>query len=74
MIPTPCRVAGSIISIGPTHSCARALTYLLTYLLTQNNQCFGDWPVIWFPDFSANDLSSLPLPLIGLKIISLLYG
>jgi len=46
MTQTPCRVAGSIISIRPTDSCSRLLTYLLTYLLTQNNQCFGDWPVI----------------------------
>jgi len=45
MTPTPCRVAGCITSIRSTYSCARALTYLLTYLLTQNNQCFGDWPV-----------------------------
>jgi len=36
MSTTPCRVAGGIISIRPA----------LTYLLTQNNQCFGDWPVI----------------------------
>jgi len=42
MTPTPCIVAGSIISIRPTDSCARALTYLLA----QNNQCFGDWPMI----------------------------
>jgi len=28
---TSCRVAGGIISIRPTYSCARALTYLLTY-------------------------------------------
>ena len=43
MTPTPCRVAGGIISIRPTYLCARALTYLLT----QNSQCFGDcrWPV-----------------------------
>ena len=32
MTPTPCRVVGCIISIRPTYSCARALTYLLTYL------------------------------------------
>jgi len=34
MTPTPCTVAGciiSIVSIGPTYSCTRALTYLLTY-------------------------------------------
>jgi len=30
MTPMPCRVAGCIISIGPTFSCAGALTYLLT--------------------------------------------
>jgi len=30
MTPTPCRVAGCIISVRPTFSCARALTYLLT--------------------------------------------
>jgi len=33
MTPTPCRVAGCIISIRPTYSCAGALTYLLTHLL-----------------------------------------
>jgi len=32
MTPTPCRVAGCIISIRPTYSCASALTYLLAYL------------------------------------------
>ena len=39
MTPTPCRVAGVIISIRPTYSCARALrpTYLHTHD-TQNNQ------------------------------------
>jgi len=49
MTPTPCRVAGGVICIRPVYSCARhLLTYLLTiYLLTQNNQCFGDWPVIY---------------------------
>ena len=36
MSPTPCKVAGGIISIRPTYSCNRALTYLLK----QNNQCF----------------------------------
>jgi len=30
MTPTPCRVAGCIISIRPMYSCACALTYLLT--------------------------------------------
>jgi len=37
MTLTPCGVAGCIISIRPTstYSCAGALTYLLTYLLTQ---------------------------------------
>ena len=80
MTPTPCiRVAGGIISIRPKYSCVRALTYLLTYLLdtnyTQNNQCFGDWPVIPLPGFSANDLSSVPLPLVSPKIlINVLYG
>ena len=44
-------------------------TYLLTYLLTQNIQCFGNWPVILFPDFSVNDLSSVPLPLVSPKVI-----
>jgi len=39
MTPTPCRVAGCIISIRPTYSCARALTYLFTYLLTQLAMC-----------------------------------
>jgi len=38
MTPTPCRVAGSIISIRPTDSCVRAL--IITYLLTQNNHVF----------------------------------
>ena len=60
--PTPCRVDGGI-SVRPTYSCARALTYSLTYLLTQNNQCFGDLPVILFPD-----LSYVPLPLVSPKI------
>jgi len=32
MTPTPCRVAGCIISVRRTYSCARALTYLLTQL------------------------------------------
>ena len=32
MTPTPCRVAGCIISIRPMYSCARALPYLFTYL------------------------------------------
>jgi len=32
--PTPCRVAGSIISIRLTDSSVCALTYLLTYLFT----------------------------------------
>ena len=32
MTPTPCRVAGCSTSIRPTYSCARALTYLFTYL------------------------------------------
>ena len=31
MTLTPCRVTGGIISIRSTYSCARALTYLLTY-------------------------------------------
>ena len=31
MTPTPCRVARCITSIRPSYSCARALTYLLTY-------------------------------------------
>jgi len=26
--------------------CIHAPVHLLTYLLTQNNQCFGDWSVI----------------------------
>ena len=30
--PTPCRVAGCIISISPTYSCNGALTNLFTYL------------------------------------------
>ena len=40
---------------------------MCTYLLTQKNQCFGDWPVILFPDYSVNGLSSVPLPLVGPK-------
>jgi len=32
MIPMPCTVAGCIISIRPTHSCARALTYSHSWL------------------------------------------
>ena len=32
MTPTPCTVAGCIVSIRPTYSLARALTYLYTYL------------------------------------------
>ena len=32
MTPTLCRVAGCIISIRLTYSCADALTYLFTYL------------------------------------------
>jgi len=71
--PTPCKVAECIIVIRPTNSCAPC-TCLLTYLLTQNNQCFGYWPVIQFSDFSANDLSSLPLPLVGPKITYVLDG
>jgi len=45
MTPTPCGVAGGgIVSIRPTYSCA---VYLLTDLLSQNNQCFWRlWPVI----------------------------
>jgi len=31
MTPTPCRVAGCIISVRCTSSCTRALTYLITY-------------------------------------------
>jgi len=49
MTPTPCRVAGSIISFRPTYSCSSALTYLLTYLLTYSHRITsvsGDWPVI----------------------------
>jgi len=48
MTPPPCRVAGSTIGLlmyAPVHLLT-LLTYLLTYLLTQNNQCFGDSPVI----------------------------
>ena len=32
MTPTPCRVAGCIIFVIRMYSCARPLTYLLTYL------------------------------------------
>jgi len=32
MTPTPCRMAGCIISIRPTYSFGDALTYLFTYL------------------------------------------
>jgi len=66
MTPTPCRVAGGIISIRPTYSCACALTYLLTRITS----VLCDWPVIYFPDFSANDMSSVPLPLVGPIIIN----
>jgi len=31
MTPTSCRVAGCIVSIRPTYTCADALTYLFTY-------------------------------------------
>ena len=31
MTPTPCRVAGCIVSVKRTYLCAGALTYLLTY-------------------------------------------
>jgi len=66
MTPTISRVAGCIISIRPTYSTpVHLLTYfLLTYFLTQNNQCPLRLTVIKFPDFSANDLSSVPLPLV----------
>ena len=64
-----CTVAESIISIRPTDSCTRALTYLLTYLY-RITSVFGDWPVFQFPDFSVNDWSSIPLPLVGPKIIN----
>jgi len=50
---------------------------VLTYLLTQNNQCFGRWAVIQFPDFSVYDLSSVPLLLVSpkiAKITNVLYG
>ena len=39
-----------------------------TYLLTCSHRITdvsGDWPVIYFPDFLANDLSSVPLPLVS---------
>jgi len=32
MTPTPCRVAGCIISIRPTHSLVHLLTYLHSWL------------------------------------------
>jgi len=32
MTPTPCRVAGCIVSIRPTYSCNGEFTYLFTYL------------------------------------------
>ena len=31
-MPMPCRLAGCIISIRPTYTCARALTYLHSWL------------------------------------------
>ena len=38
MTPAPCRMAGCIIPIKPTYSCACVLTYLLTYFL---HNCLG---------------------------------
>jgi len=70
MTSTLCRVAVSIISIRNTDLCVRALTYL--HRITS---AFDDWPVIYFPDFSAYDLylSSVPLPLVSPKILNILY-
>jgi len=73
MTTIPCKVAGGIISIRPTYACVRAFTYLLTL----NNQC----PLRLAPvardlvsrDFSTNDLSPVPLPLVGPKIINVRY-
>jgi len=73
---TPCRptVAGGIISIRPTYSCARCpCTYLITYLHKITSVlATGLWSS--FLDFSANDLSSVPLPLAGPKIMDVVVG
>jgi len=37
--PTPCIVAGCIISITPTYLCNHAFTYLFTYL----HSCLGEY-------------------------------
>jgi len=69
MTPTPRRVAGWIISIKPTYSCTRALTYLLT----QNNQRPLQLACdLVFRLFSVW-LSFVPLPLVGPKIINVRY-
>jgi len=52
MTPTPYGVAGSITFIRLTCLCARALPYILTYLLTQLalsiqiTSVLCDWPVV----------------------------
>jgi len=40
MTPTPCRVAGCIISIRSTYSCAGAFTHIITYTVCS---CFGEY-------------------------------
>ena len=71
MTLTPGRVAGGIFYMNPTYM--NAPVHLLTYSLTYLHRIAGvlcEWPVVWFRDFSANDLSYVPLPLIGPKIIN----
>jgi len=41
MTPTPCRVAGCILSITPTYSYAGTLTYM--YLFTYLHSWFGEY-------------------------------
>ena len=70
---TPCRVAGGIISIRRTNAVhIHAPIHLLLTYSHRITSVFGIWPVIEFPDLSANDLSSVPLPLVGSKIIIVL--
>jgi len=58
MTPTPCRVAGDIISTRPTDSCARALTYLLK--LTQNNQPVFLATGLWASSLTFQRMICLP--------------
>jgi len=45
MTPTPCRMAGCIMSIRPTYLCSDALTYLFTYLHS------------WFGEYKTDNIS-----------------